>query len=128
MPGPGPDRVVLIVEDDQDILSIGSNYFRQMGFEVLEATNGEEGLRAVQERPDINLLFTDIVMPGNIDGFELAHRAIQERPNIRVIYTSGYMKNIPWGELGVGYGRLLPKPWRFEGLKTEVDRLFAAQR
>jgi hypothetical protein len=121
---PDSNRTVLIVEDDQDILLIGATYFRDLGFDVLEATNGDEGLRVLEERSDIDLLFTDIVMPGDIDGFELAHRAVQKRPSIRVIYTSGYMKTLPWGEMGIGYGRLLAKPWRRDGLKIEVDRLF----
>ena len=120
---PDSTRTVLIVEDDEDIRLIGACYFRELGFDVLEATSGNEGLRVLEERADIDLLFTDIVMPG-LDGFELAHLATQKRPNIRVLYTSGYLKDIPWGEMGVGYGRLLKKPWRRDGLKIEVDRLF----
>jgi len=122
-----PIRTVLIVEDDEDIRLIGANYFRDVGFDVLEATTGDEGLRVLEERSDIDLLFTDIVMPGTLDGFELAHRAVKKRPNIRVLYTSGYLKDIPWGKMGVGYGRLLKKPWRREGLIAELDRLFGSR-
>ena len=65
-------------------------------------------------------------MPGGIDGFELAHRAKQLRPDLRVIYTTGYVKELPWGQHGVGYGPMLPKPFRNENLVAEVRRAFAS--
>lgn len=104
--------IVLAVDDDPDVLMIASTVLSEQGFTVLEAVNGAEALKVIEARPDIDLLFTDIVMPGDIDGFELAHQAKQLRPALRVVYTSGYMKKVPWGDHGVGHGPLLQKPWR----------------
>src|SRR5690242_4330355 len=89
----------------------------------MEASNGSEALAVLQERPDIHLLFTDVVMPGGIDGFELAHRAKQIRPDLRVVYTTGFVKDLPWGQHGIGYGPMLPKPYRVAALGSILDKL-----
>lgn len=109
---PTPTPVVLIVDDDPDVLLVASTLLGGQGYTVLEASTGEEAVEVMRGHPEIAVLFTDILMPGEVDGFELAHRAKQLRPALRVIYTSGYIEQIPWGEKGIGYGPLLPKPWR----------------
>jgi CheY-like chemotaxis protein len=110
MPAPAP--VVLVVDDDPDVLLVAATLLGEQGHTVLEASSGTEAMQIMHAHPEIAILFTDIVMPGDVDGFELAHQAKQLRPGLRVIYTSGYIEQIPWGEKGVGYGPLLPKPWR----------------
>lgn len=114
---------VLVVDDDPDVLDVASIVLSSEGYTVLQAADGTEALRIIQAHPEIDLLFTDIVMPGNVDGFELAHRARQMRPSLRVLYTSGYIKNPPWGQKGIGYGPLLPKPWRQAQLRQSVSDL-----
>ena len=66
-------------------------------------------------------------MPGEMDGFELAHQAKQLRPDLRVAYTSGYSKEIPLGENGLGYGPMLPKPWRQDQLVRTIRLLVNRQ-
>jgi YesN/AraC family two-component response regulator len=56
----------------------------------------------------------------NMTGWELAHEAKQKYPDLKVIYTSGYTKTIPFGQHGMGYGPLLPKPWRGNQLRQHV--------
>jgi CheY-like chemotaxis protein len=85
----------------------------------------QDGL-ASEFAPGIHLLFTDIRMPGGMDGFELAHRAKQLRPDLRVVYTTGYVKELPWGEHGIGYGPMVRKPYRHRDLIAEVNRLLAS--
>jgi CheY-like chemotaxis protein len=114
MPTPAP--VVLVVDDDPDVLLVAATLLGDQGYTVLEASSGAEAMQIMHQHPEIAILFTDIIMPGDVDGFELAHQAKQLRPALRVIYTSGYIEQIPWGEKGVGYGPLLPKPWRKEQL------------
>jgi|SRR3954453_10978946 CheY-like chemotaxis protein len=114
MPTPAP--VVLVVDDDPDVLLVAATLLGDQGYTVLEASSGAEAMQIMHQHPEIVILFTDIIMPGDVDGFELAHQAKQLRPALRVIYTSGYIEQIPWGEKGVGYGPLLPKPWRKEQL------------
>jgi CheY-like chemotaxis protein len=116
--------VVLVVDDDPDVLLIASTILSDAGYTVLEAAEGAEALSILQAHPEIDLLFTDVVMPGDVDGFELAHRAKQSRPDLRVVYTSGYIKNLPWGEKGIGYGPLLAKPWRQNELLHHIRGAF----
>src|SRR5262249_23047669 len=71
-----------------------------------------EALDVLRSQPAIALLFTDVVMPGPLDGFSLAHEAKKMHPDLRVVYASGYIKNLPWGEHGIGHGRILSKPFR----------------
>lgn len=108
---------ILVVDDEPDVLELASLYLTEQGYSVLQATNGTEAVRVLEENPGVALLFTDIVMPGSIDGFELADRAKQLRPGLRVLYTSGFLK-----DEGVWHGSLLPKPWRLSHLDEAVKR------
>ena len=114
---------VLVVDDDPEVLAVAATVLGLEGYTVLQAPSGAEGLKLLQTNPGIDILFTDIVMPGDIDGFELAHRAKQLRPALRVLYTSGYIKEPPWGRHGVGHGPLLPKPWRRDQLRRTIQDL-----
>ncbi|HEX9465610.1 MAG TPA: response regulator [Alphaproteobacteria bacterium] len=97
---------ILVVDDDPDVLAMAALQLGQIGYTVLQATDGVEALRLLHAHPDIGLLFTDIVMPGHVDGFDLADRARRLRPGLKVLYTSAYLKDD-----SVWYGNLLPKPW-----------------
>jgi CheY-like chemotaxis protein len=123
---PHSGKAILVADDEEDIRLVVSEALTGAGFTVLNAESGPEALRILQANPSIHLLFTDIVMPGGMDGFELAHRAKQLRPDLRVVYTSGYVKELPWGEHGIGYGPMLRKPYRHQELVTEVNRLLAS--
>lgn len=111
---------ILIVDDDPEVLTVATPLLSGLGYTVREAHDGQEALRVLQSERDIALLFTDIVMPGPIDGFELAERAKQLRPGIRVVYTSGYLRNE-----GIWYGQLLQKPWRRENLEEAIRTALA---
>ena len=117
---PTPVPVELVVDDDPDVLLVAATLLGDQGYTVLEASSGAEAMQVMRANSEIAVLFTDILMPGEVDGFELAHQAKQLRPALRVIYTSGYIEQIPWGEKGIGYGPLLPKPWRKEQLLDVV--------
>src|SRR5690348_13293238 len=75
--------VVLVVDDEPDVLELASMILSLQGYTVVEAANGAEALETLREQPKIEVLFTDIVMPGGLDGFELAHQAKQLRPDLR---------------------------------------------
>jgi CheY-like chemotaxis protein len=106
---------ILVVDDDPEVLAVASASLEADGYTVLQAGNGSAALDMLQENPDVALLFTDIVMPGYIDGFDLAERAKLLHPGLRVLYTSGYLK-----DEGVWEGSLLVKPWRVEWLREAV--------
>ncbi len=108
---------ILVVDDEPDVLDMASFHLSDQGYCVVTAGNAMAALQALQENPDVALLFTDIVMPGGIDGFELADRARQLHPGLRILYTSGFLK-----DEGVWHGSLLPKPWRLSHLDEAVRR------
>jgi CheY-like chemotaxis protein len=97
-----------------------------LGVAVLRAQTGEQALETLRANPRIELLFTDIAMPG-MTGWELAHAAKQMRPDLKILYTSGFIKGIPIGQHGLGYGPLLPKPWQSGQLRKKVSEVLGLQ-
>jgi len=93
---------------------------------VLEAPCGADALGLIENDDSIDLLFTDVVMPGGMSGRQLADAARQRRPGLRVLYTSGYTENaiVHHGRLDPGV-MLLPKPYRRADLARAVRTAFA---
>jgi CheY-like chemotaxis protein len=101
--------VVLIVEDEVLLRMDAADMIAGAGFEVVEAGNADHAIEILESRPDITVVFTDIQMPGSMDGLKLA-RAVRGRwPPIKIIATSGRLhveeRDLPKG------GRFLPKPY-----------------
>ena len=96
---------ILIVDDDPAILEYAGEEQQGCGYAVLTALNGASALVLLRNNDRVDLLFTDLVMPG-VDGVELARRAGQEVPGLKVLFTTGYSTD-PTPE-----GRLLKKPYR----------------
>ena len=117
-------RTILVVDDDQDVLDLARAYLEDQGYTVLQAANGTEGLRVLGSAK-VDLLFTDILMPGEMDGFELAERARQAYPELRVLYTSGFFKELPRRGAHPPEGAMIPKPWRLSHLDDAVKRAFS---
>ena len=113
---------VLIVDDDEQVLSTGAEMLRVLGHEPIEALGSQEALRLIHDHPEAELLFTDIVMP-SIDGIKLADMLTVQRPEMKVLYTTGYMdhaKTLP----GILHGRIMRKPYRLTELRNELEYLF----
>jgi CheY-like chemotaxis protein len=101
--------VVLIVEDDFLLRMDAADMIKAAGFEVIEAGNADQAIEVLEARPDITVVFTDIQMPGSMDGLKLA-RAVRGRwPPIKIIATSGRL-HVDDVDLPEG-GRFLPKPY-----------------
>ncbi len=99
--------VVLVVEDEFLLRIDAADVIAAAGFEVIEAANADEAIEILESRSDITVVFTDIQMPGSMDGLKLA-RAVRGRwPPIKIIATSG---NVGQVDLPEG-GRFLPKPY-----------------
>ena len=81
---------VLVAEDDPFVRSYAVTCLTNLGYRVAEAVDGHEALQKLHEDPDVDVLFTDVVMPGGINGWELAERARQIQPGLKVVLTSGY--------------------------------------
>ena len=113
---------ILVVEDEDDVRELISASLRSRGFSVLSVPNAEVALQILLEEVKFDLLFTDIVMPGIMDGFELADRAKRLQPGLKVIYATGYshVSRRPIDQL---HGKLIQKPYRPEEIAVEVRQL-----
>jgi CheY-like chemotaxis protein len=116
----GGTETVLVVEDDPLVRSNAVKQLASLGYKTVEAASGPEALRLVDANQPIDLLFTDVVMPGGMNGRELADRIIRKKPAIKVLYTSGYTQNaiVHQGRLDPGV-HLLGKPYR----KVDLARM-----
>lgn len=116
--GPLSGKVVLVVDDEVFARLFAAQIFLDEGFVVLEAESAEEGLRVLERNDDVDLLFTDISMPGDMDGLQLIERVGQERPSMTMIATSGRVDPRRSG-LG-GRSRFLPKPYTAHALMEAI--------
>jgi CheY-like chemotaxis protein len=112
---------ILVVEDEQAVRKLISSMLRQQGYDVIEASDGDEALRTVEQAPDaIHLLIADLVMP-RLGGFELAQRLHLQRPQVKVLYMSGYSDDTLLRQEGVPLGAdFLQKPFTPEALSYKV--------
>jgi CheY-like chemotaxis protein len=101
--------VVLVVEDDHLLRLDAIDMIEAAGFEVVEAANADQAIRILESRNDIAVVFTDIQMPGSMDGLKLAHAIRGRWPPIKIVTTSG-LRTIGENDLPRG-GRFLPKPY-----------------
>jgi CheY-like chemotaxis protein len=117
----GGAETVLVVEDDEPVRQLACHELRALGYHVLEADSGVAAMRIVDSGEPIDLLFTDVVMPGGMSGRQLADAARAARPGLRVLYTSGYTENaiVHHGRLDAGV-MLLPKPYRRADLARAI--------
>ena len=113
---------ILFVEDEQSVQTVGARALRERGYSVLTARHSEEALAVANECPgSVDLLVTDIVMPGIINGRALAELMRRSRPGLKVLFTSGYLDE-PRGlrDLQAEDARFLAKPYTLESLASEV--------
>ena len=124
------NETVLVVEDDHGVRDFAASVLRELGYRVLEASNGDLALEVLDRSRDIDLLFTDLVMPGQLNGADLARAARDRRPTLRVLFTSGYTTRLLEKEWPGEAVELLRKPYRSldlaERVRTLLDRPDAA--
>ena len=111
-------ETVLVVEDEGLVRLDAAESLRDAGYEVLEATDAAEALAIVLARDDIAVLFTDINMPGSMDGLELARRVHDFRPLVRLVLTSGAIK--PTRAEIPDHGAFISKPYSPEAMELAV--------
>ena len=117
----GQGQCVLVVEDDASVLDFTCTLLDRLGYRSLKATDGRQGLQLLREHPEVQVLLTDVVLTGGMNGAELAERAQQERPELRVLFMSGYTENaiIHNGRLDHNV-RLIEKPFTQRTLATHL--------
>lgn len=118
---PVGNETILLVEDDKAVREIAARLLASLGYKILQADCANEALMLLAEQKDIDLLFTDLVMPGGMTGTDLAMRAVAENQNLKVLYTSGYTNTtIVDNGLHVRGDDVLNKPYRKEKLAQSV--------
>jgi CheY-like chemotaxis protein len=120
----GQERTVLLVEDDAGVRAVTAALLRELQFTIIEADSGTRALEIIEREPDIDLLFTDIVMPGGINGFELGRLARERRPQLPVLYATGYTASFSAAEQSAD---ILTKPYRESDLLGKLRTLLPAK-
>jgi signal transduction histidine kinase/CheY-like chemotaxis protein len=117
-------EMILVVEDDEDVRRYTTASLRELGYRVLEADTGAAALEIIKCEPDLRLLFTDLGLPGDLDGRALAERARQKRPMLKVLLTTAYAGGalVHDGRLDADV-ELLPKPFSYVDLSQRVRQL-----
>jgi CheY-like chemotaxis protein len=116
----GGDEVVLVVEDDTLVRRYVITQIESLGYTTLEAGNAAEAMTIINTSATIDLLFTDVIMPGPMNGRQLVDEALKRRPALKTLFTSGYTENaiVHHGRLDSGV-LLLAKPYR----KSDLARM-----
>jgi PAS domain S-box-containing protein len=125
----GGSETILLLEDDAGVHASVLDMLLSLGYRVLRATSGAEALAILHERRDIDLLFTDVVMPGAVRSVDVAEQARNLIPGISVLFTSGYAQDAmaAGGTLAAGV-ELLSKPYRMEKLARKLRHMLANGR
>jgi len=123
-PAPDARGTILVVEDDEDVCRFTADTLSELGYRVLTARNAASALDLLGRRADIDLLFTDVGLPGGVNGRQLATEAQKRFPSLKVLFTTGYTRNavIHHGRLDPGVD-LIVKPYTHESLGEKVRQL-----
>jgi len=112
---------ILLVDDDADVRRIAGVILSERDFRVIEASSAEEAMEIIRGSTRIDLLMTDLAMPG-VGGIELAHLAKRVRPGLKVLYTSAYVRASDSSK-ALHHGPFIEKPWRLEQLEAAIEKL-----
>ncbi|HZE61956.1 MAG TPA: CHASE3 domain-containing protein [Burkholderiales bacterium] len=117
-------ETILLVEDDEDVRGFIGDSLRELGYEVFAAGDGPAALRVLDERPEVDLLFTDVGLPNGMNGRVLAEEARLRRRQLKVLFTTGYARNaiIHHGRLDAGVD-LIAKPYTQTELAAKVRKV-----
>ena len=122
----GRAELILVVEDDANVRQLVVNMLTSLGYRTVQAGDSEEALRTLAEQSEVALLFTDVVLPGGVNGAELAREAQRRRPDLKVLFTSGYTATAlsHQGPLGKAVD-LISKPYRKSDLASKLRAMLA---
>ena len=129
MPGTslqGGSETILVVDDEVSLAELACTNLEALGYRVLKAHDGETALKLLAEHPEIDLLFTDVILPGEMDGYKLAAAALAKHTGLKVLVTSGFTRRreeTAYARANVALvGNLLHKPYSRAQLAEAVRR------
>jgi len=118
---------VLVVDDDPDVRSLSVQRLSDLGFQVHAAPNGPAALEVLAGSEPIDLVFTDVVMPGGLTGFGVADAAVARRPGVKIVFTTGYGGTAtPHGQLRHRGAPMLHKPYTRKDLAIAIQQVLSA--
>ena len=129
LPFTAKTQTVLVVEDDADARATLAAMVTELGYRVVEAENGASALPILEQERPVNILLSDVIMPGGMNGVDLAKAARKRRPDIRVLFVSGYDRTIIARATRYDDSlKLLNKPFSLTDLARELSALLPNRR
>ena len=124
VPRSSAGQTILVVEDENDVRAYTSSILSELGYRVLEAPTAAIALRTLQNHGEITLLFTDVGLPGGMNGRQLADAARHLRPDLKILFTTGYARDaiVHDGRLDPGVV-LIPKPFTYAAVASKLNEL-----
>ncbi|WP_236960368.1 ATP-binding protein [Methylobacterium durans] len=120
-------ETVLIVDDEPSVRMLVTEVLEELGYAAIEAADGPSGLRILQSDVRIDLLITDVGLPGGLNGRQMADAARNVRPDLRVLFITGYAENAVIGNGHLDHGmHVMTKPFALEALTARIRELIAA--
>jgi CheY-like chemotaxis protein len=116
-------EMILVVEDNALVRRSAVTLLQQLGYRTLEAADGQEALAILESDPRVDLLFSDVVMPGGMSGRQLAAATRRKRPDIRILLTSGFPDKASDARAGERTEHMLGKPYRREDLAGKLREI-----
>jgi signal transduction histidine kinase/ActR/RegA family two-component response regulator len=116
---PGSGAQVLVVEDDDEVAALTVEMINQLGYDTTRVASAEAALGALADRRSVDIVFSDVMMPGRMNGVELAQEIQRRRPNLPVLLTSGYA-DAARRKAGAQEVRIIPKPYRIDELRDAL--------
>jgi CheY-like chemotaxis protein len=123
----GDGRTVLVVDDEPSVRTLIKDVLEELGYEVLQADTGASGLKILNTVGHVDLLVTDVGLPGGMNGRQLADAALATRPTLKVLFITGYAENAVMGDGQLNPGmHILTKPFSLETLGCRIQAIIAA--
>ena len=120
----GGTEKILLVDDEQDLLNISSTILTNLGYTVLTASSPDEALDIYQRNPGIDLLLTDVIMPGHMNGIQLAQALLKHQPGLKVIISSGFSKELHQDNIVLDFEHTrLNKPYMKNQLASTIRQV-----
>lgn len=121
---PGGNETILVVDDEEDLLALAKARLQENGYKVLLASDATQAMAILKANPDLDLMFTDVVMPGEMNGYDLAEAAYSIKPSLKIVHTSGFTaQNVSYSYQSRYATTLLNKPYTQQEM---LDKLRAA--
>ena len=123
----GEGEVVLVIDDDPTVRMLVSEVLADLGYAIIEASDGPAGLKVLDSNARIDLLITDVGLPGGMNGRQVADAARVTRPGLKVLFITGYAENAAIGKGGLAVGMyVVTKPFQMEMLAHRIREIVEA--